>query len=138
MIRLNRLYPEITKSKIRAALTLCEGDTIESIRLLNACMKKIHLKNLSSPSCNAAIGVEDIDDRVYLQADVNQNSIRIYNGSVERNSPVAPLGSFPNSSGIAPISTMCTISDSATSSDRRSTVTADESVTSEVDGVYFY
>lgn len=35
-LRLNRSYPDIAKSKIMAALTICEGDACRSLRLLRA------------------------------------------------------------------------------------------------------
>lgn len=160
-MRLNRLHPEITKTKLRAALTLCDGDSAESLRLINACMKKFHMKTLSSPSCNPTVVVDDDDDddegddfqlhppdEVYLQADINQNSITIYNSSsatqdnnnnINKNCQLLPpLGSFPNRSGMKPIAKMCNVSDSSASTDKRTTETA-ESMGSEMnspDGEY--
>lgn len=142
VVRLKRLHPEITKSKIRAALTLCDGDTLESVRLLNACLNKMHLKTLSSPSCNPIKISDDVDilppSAMYLQADINQNSITIYNTSIEQDPQLPPLGSFPNCSGTTAISTICSISDSSILSDKRSTLTANSLDTedSSVDGLY--
>lgn len=145
VVRLNRLHPEITKSKIRAALTLCDGDPVESVRLLNVCIKKMHLKVLSCPSCNPSAQAEDNDDNednidvcasndVYLQADINQNSITIYNSPLGQDKKIPPLGSFPFNAGTAAVSKIYEISTSP--SDRLSTVTATESTDTEVDGVY--
>lgn len=125
VLRLNRLHPELKKSKLRAALTLCNGDIGESIRLIRDCTRKMQMKSINNNNNNS-----EKADQIEAERETQEYT-------------VAPLGSFPKSSGVTPtpaIATPASDSSATASSDMRSTLTADGSSllldSDEMDGVY--
>lgn len=142
-MQISKLHPHISVTKIRAALTLCEGDAIESMRLLKACLKKINNETLSSPSILKEPCKNEFcpAEAVFLKTDDKEGSIDIYNNVDPEQENFPPLGSFPKRSGImaASISPLSSISRNSTSASSgiRSTLTAESSVLQESqDGGY--